>query len=70
MKAIKLLQEYMDNYKETQKHKTSPAMIKFNLKDHVAAIEEIEQLQADLEAANKRIEELERAACERATRRY
>lgn len=50
-KTRKTIEDYISNYTETQKHKTSPAMIKFNLRYYVSAL-------AELDEAEKKIDEM------------
>lgn len=56
-KAIELLKKYIDNYTAENQHETSPAMIKFHLRDYHQAIAKIEQLQADIERMAIQIDE-------------
>ncbi len=50
MDAIEIIKTYTKHYEEKFQHKASPAMIKFNLREHYAAIAELKLLQSDLAA--------------------
>ena len=57
MKAIELLEKYINDYTKENKHKTSPAMIKFNLEKYYKAIVEIETLQKKIQRREKNAQE-------------